>query len=419
MFGFLLVVNFVIIILALRQITFAPAAAQMALQLNNQMATLQPLLQDKNTDEINSILLQRFAAKEIIIDINPTLKKTPPLKFYRELHKNLLSKYITDVSINESEQVSKIWLKPSWSNNYWLGFAFQPFISKVTKMFLILFLALMFMSLLAAYFFSRYMLKPFKQLTHLAADLVHDQALDESHKIKGTTEVIEMTRLVKKSALKIQQLHKEKELLLAGVSHDLRTPLARMRLHAEFLSDNETRDSFIQNIEEMDHIIGDFVSFVRLGTLEEFEKTEVDDLIKKTIEPYSSHGTSILFSSNSTKTKLYLKPLSLKRMLVNIIDNAIKYGQPPIEIKTKLTDDKLTICVRDHGKGLSEQELKSIFEPFVMAQTTDNTYGSGLGLSIVAKLASQNKAKVWAENHTLGGLVVCIEFLFENNCQPL
>lgn len=410
MFGFLLVVNFIVIILALRQITFAPAAAQMALQLNNQMTSLKPMLQDKSIQNVKDTLLEIFPDREIIVDESPILKKTPALKFYRELHKKLLSENIIRVSINESEHTSKIWLKPAWNNSYWLGFTFQPFISKVSKMFLVLFMALMLMSLLAAYFFSRYMLKPFKQLAHMAADLVQDQPLDDSHQIKGTTEVIEMTRLVKKSALKIQQLHKEKELLLAGVSHDLRTPLARMRLQAEFLSDNEARDSFVHNIEEMDQIIGDFVTYVRLGTLEEFENTEVIELIKTTLEPYIHQGSEILFAPNQTTINLQLKPISVKRMLVNIVDNAIKYGKTPIEIQASLIDNKFLICIRDHGKGLSQQELKSVFEPFVMAQTTNNQYGSGLGLSIVKKLASQNKAKVWAENHTDGGLLVCLEF---------
>jgi len=410
MFGLLLLINFVIIILSMRQITFSPAARQMALQLNNQLISIKPLLINKNIDKVESIIQNIFPSGQIKVTQNPKAGKLPQLKFYQELEKQLKQQQIEGVLFKESKDEAMLWIKPTWAQNYWLGVTFQPFMKDVSRLFVIVIVVLLFLSLLAAYIFSRYMLKPLKQLAHVATDIAENKPMLKTIKDSGTTEVREIVKLVRLSAQKIQKLNKEKELLLAGVSHDLRTPLARMRLQAEFLSDEEARDNLIQDIEEMDQIIGDFVTYVRLGTTEKFQKSDLVLLIKESIKLYAKTGNNIEFNISDKSYIMSLKPLCIKRMLNNIFDNALKYGQAPVQVTIEQNNSEVIICIRDHGKGVDETELASVFDPFVMAQTKDNQYGSGLGLSIVKKLAQQNNAQVRAENHKNGGLQICIIF---------
>lgn len=409
MFGLLLVVNFMIIIAALRQLTIEPSATQMALFVNMQLSSIEKLLERKNFEEKQKIIVATFDSKQILIEKQPNAKEFPNLKFYRVLSQQILNNKSLPLKLEESEYASKIWIKPQWLDGYWLGIAFQPFIKNVSRLLKILIVTLLSLSLIAAYFFSRYMLKPFKQLAQMAVDIVEQKPSDEQLSISGTKEVKEIAQLVQVSAKKIQQLNKEKELLLAGVSHDLRTPLARMRLQAEFLTDMETQNSMVQDIEEMDAIIGDFVAYVRSGSFEETQNLDIGSIIQETIEQYLSTNKSIEFEHPKDAIFLDVKPLCLKRMLTNIIDNAYKYGKPPVQVEIEQQELSTLIHVVDHGDGLAEHEIDGVFEPFVLAHSTDNQYGSGLGLSIVKKMAQQINATVTAHNHSRGGLCVCIE----------
>lgn len=409
-FGLLLLFNFIVIVLSLRQFTITPAANQMAMQINNQITSLKPLLEDKNINEAKEVLYNLYPSNQISVTLNPKAQQLPRLKFYQVLENKLTVAGSKQVLIKESKINSLIFLKPKWMQDYWLSVSFQPFIQKVSNFILALIVALMLMSMFAAYFFSRYMLKPLKQLANMANDIVEDKKNVSDIQIKGTTEVQKIGHLVKNSAIQIQQLNKEKEMLLAGVSHDLRTPLARMRLQAEFLDDVEIRNSLVQEIEEMDNIIGDFVSFVRLGTIEECLRVDLVQLISESVNHYSENSHLIRWQTDIQSLQMPLKPISIKRMLSNIYDNAFKYGCPPVLISLEQSKNHVKICIRDHGEGVDDKEISEIFEPFFMAQQIDNQYGSGLGLSIVKKLAQQNNAQVHAENHKNGGLVICIDW---------
>ncbi len=399
-----------IIIAVLRQLTIEPSATQMALFFNMQLSSIEKLVEGKSLDEKKQIILETFGSKQIVVDQQPNARAFPNLKFYRVLSQQILKDKSLPLKLEESEKDSKIWIRPQWLDGYWLGIAFQPFINNVARLLRILIVTLLSLSLIAAYFFSRYMLKPFRQLALMAVNIVEQDSSDEQVTITGTKEVKEIAQLVQLSAQKIQQLNKEKELLLAGVSHDLRTPLARMRLQAAFMNDVESRNNFIQEIEEMDQIIGDFVTYVRSGTAEDFQEVNVVEIMNETLEQSSQLGKVAEFTNPKKDIMVFLKPLSFKRMLNNILDNAFKYGEPPVEVKLEENNNGVQINVIDHGKGVNEIELETIFEPFIMANNTDNQYGSGLGLSIVKKLAQQNNAVVSAHNHTQGGLLISIRF---------
>ncbi len=410
MFGLLLLVNFIILITTLRQVTIKPTANQLGQMINNQIHILQPLIENKDLIQAQRSINKLLGENEILLDPAPSAHAPLTLTFYKVLFQKLQTSNDRTILIEETETNARIWIKDPWMNQYWLGLRFQAFAAKISSWVLTLLLVSLFLSLLATYWFSRYMLKPFKQMTHMAEDIVSGVAIEDIAKVKASSEVNEIAKLVKDSALQIQQLNKEKEMLLAGVSHDLRTPLARMRIQAEFLNDEECKVSLVEDIEEMDHIIGDFVSFVRSGTVEEFTKTDVGVLIEESLHNFQKQDLEVSFNQPKAPILLNLKPLSFKRAINNIIENAFKYGKPPVNIFVLESQNKITIRIRDHGLGVDKNQLKSIFSPFVMANNKNNQYGSGLGLAIVEKLMQQNLATVSADNHPDGGLILSIQF---------
>ena len=408
MFGLLLLINFLVIVFFLRQLTINPAATQIGKTLYSQISTLNPLIINKTIIEAEHILNNNHLSSQITLKDKPLARALPDYKFYRTLTQVLKTGSIQDVLLQETDNGSTIWLKPQWLKDYWIGIGFQPFVNQVSQFFLYLVVILLALSLLAAYLFSRYMLKPFRELAQMAKDIVEQENTNKSIKLSGTHEVKEIAGLVKSSAEKIQKLNKDKELLLAGVSHDLRTPLARMRLQAEFLPTGENQKLLIQEIEEMDKIIGDFVSYVRSGTSEALTKFNLDTLILATIEKMHPYQNLFDYSAKNHALEVIIKPLSFKRMLINIYDNAIKYGKPPIKIWAEKQENCINIFILDNGNGLTKEQLATIFEPFVQVHSSDNIQGSGLGLSIVKKLAEQNNATVLATNHQTGGLLISI-----------
>ncbi len=417
LFGALLLLNFIIIIATLRALTISPSAAQMSSLLNMQLATLRVLLENKNQQQAQKIIANLGLSKKISLAQSPNAQKIPNLKFYRILATQLHKQKFSQVLSQAEAENSKIWIKPQWHSDYWLGFSFQPFVAQVTTFLSVLLVSLLLLSLLAAYFFSRYMLKPFKKLAEMATSIINNQEHSTDITLSGTTEVQAIAKLVKNSAEKIHKSNKEKELFLAGVSHDLRTPLARLRLQTEFLSDEAMQQDMVQEIQEMDAIIEDFINFVRLGSMEECEEINVETMVNQSILDFKKHQlkAEIILQQPQTKIIHKLKPLSCKRILSNLYENAYIYGKEPIIVTIQQQDNSFNICVKDAGNGVAKEDLENLFEPFFKTHNRHNKKGSGLGLSIVQKLAKQNNAKVHAKNSETGGLVVCLSFACESN----
>jgi two-component system osmolarity sensor histidine kinase EnvZ len=252
--------------------------------------------------------------------------------------------------------------------------------------------AVLLLSLAGAYLLVRRVNRPLRRLTDAAAALGRGespQPLPEA----GPAEVRTLTRTFNRMAGDLQRLEAERKLMLAGVSHDLRTPLARLRLAVEMLPQAEAAKGMTQDIEDMDAIIGQFLAFVREGAGEQAQPTDLNQLVRAAGERYARTGQTIALQLKPLPS-LSLRPTAAQRMVSNLIDNALKYGRTPgedraaVELHTWQQAGTVYLSVLDRGPGVPPDQVARLLQPFTREELArTGASGSGLGLAIVDRIA--------------------------------
>lgn len=202
----------------------------------------------------------------------------------------------------------------------------------------------------------------------------------------------------------------DRNLLLGGISHDLRTPLARLRLAVEMLPDNESfKSGMEQDIADMNAIIAQFLDFIRGAEGEEPNPGSLNDVIRDTASRYRREG-KFLQLDLGVLPKIKLRPLAMRRLLTNLIDNAYHYGGGNVQITTRVEQQRIILSVRDHGAGLPQGEAERLLRPFERLDVArGNQGGSGLGLAISARVARIHGGDLKLLNHPEGGLEARLE----------
>ena len=254
---------------------------------------------------------------------------------------------------------------------------------------------------------ARSLNRPLRRLARVALKVGRGEAVPVLDDSLGPTEIQAVNRAFNRMTSQLQQSQRDRALLLAGVSHDLRTPLTRLRLSAEFLNDEEMSQGIIADIEDMDAILDQFISFIRDGADEQPDYENLNDLIDEVAAKYPGEQLRI---RQKDLPRLMLKRLTVKRMLSNLITNALKYGAAPVEIDTALDDNALVLVVRDHGKGVREEDIPLLLQPFSRGEKARTLSGSGLGLAIVKRIVDMHHGEMALDTHPHGGLRVTIRF---------
>ena len=260
-------------------------------------------------------------------------------------------------------------------------------------------LAIVAMLLAAAYAFARYLARPLRQLNAAVDELGRGGApapLPES----GPSEIAAVNRRFNAMLSNLSQIERDRALLLAGVSHDLRTPLARLRLGVEMhgdAGDDGARAGMIADIEEMDRIVGQFLDFSRADEASERSVAELDPIVRACVERYVAAGRDVRFAGGSVRA-LPLKATAISRLCSNLLDNALAYGAPPVEVATADGPAHATIEVRDRGPGVAERDVERLKRPFTRASDArsrdDGAAGAGLGLAIVERIARMHGGRL-------------------------
>jgi two-component system, OmpR family, osmolarity sensor histidine kinase EnvZ len=192
--------------------------------------------------------------------------------------------------------------------------------------------------------------------------------------------------------------------MLSGISHDLRTPLTRLKLQLALLKQQDLAKKMGDDIEEMERMLNEYLEFSRHQKNEETEKVNLNSVIKEIIEKYEEKNISVHLKESLV---INIRPNSIKRCLMNLIDNGLSYGQK-VEIFTKKDNNYLVILVDDDGSGIPENEHQNVMKPFYRIDKSrgQNKSGVGLGLSIANDIIRSHGGNIDLEKSPLGGLRV-------------
>ncbi len=252
--------------------------------------------------------------------------------------------------------------------------------------------------------------KPLRRLARAAEQFGRDVPGTPFLPETGPTEVREAAQAFNRMQKSIRDFLDERERILAAVSHDLRTPLTRMRLRVEQL-DEGLRGPLQKDISELQQIMDTTIDIARSKN-ENVSMVDVASLIESLVEDRQDMGQPIqleerlqdpetLFSIPS----LSARPLSMKRCLANLMDNALRYGGNVV-VSVEERESMLAVIISDNGPGIPEADLEKVFEPFYRVERSRNrsTGGTGLGLSIARSMARLHDGDVILENRPEGGL---------------
>lgn len=270
------------------------------------------------------------------------------------------------------------------------------------------------LSTAAAWIFVRQLNYPLKTLERAA------QRIGQGHSVRlldtsGPAEIAEVYRAFNQMAQDVEQANSDRALLLAGVSHDLRTPLTRMRLSTELMSNAEPEltEGMIRDIEDMDAILDQFMAYIRDGSAEPCEPCDLNDLIREVVTPLVAAEQPIRLCLEPLP-ELALRRLSIKRVLNNLVENALNHGGAGVEISSHLEPDatqpQIVVSVLDRGPGLGESHGDELFTPFIRGDRARSTKGTGLGLAIVKRIADSNGINVRLLNRAGGGTEAQLRF---------
>lgn len=266
-------------------------------------------------------------------------------------------------------------------------------------MLLIYFLLVGLISLGLGWFLISRVLTPLSQLA-TAADVIGTNldavALDES----GPSEVARAARAFNRMQTRLKRLVQGQTEMLAAVSHDLRSAATRLQLRAELLDNESEREGMLRVVSDMRHMIESVLDFVRgVEPNETARRTDVLALLESMIEDLQEEGFPVHFSAQQDSVFMMCRPVSLRRCLQNIIDNAIKYGQQAW-VSCVVEPGYIRIIVEDQGPGVAEHELQNILKPFYRLDGSRNrdSGGIGLGLAITQNIVQLHGGKVLISN---------------------
>lgn len=254
--------------------------------------------------------------------------------------------------------------------------------------------------------------RPLRALAAAAAEIGAGKTpspLDEN----GPSEIRALSHAFNQMTADLKRMDTDRSVLLAGISHDLRTPLSRLRLGVEMLGeaqDDGLKPGMIEDIEDMDAIINQFLDFAREGTSEASRPGEdLNHIVSSVCDRFARTGQSIRTHLGALPP-LTLKPMATQRMVTNLVDNAVRYAGGEIDVMTERTGDCAIVRVLDRGPGIPAADLPRVMQAFTRLEASRaGGKGSGLGLAIVERAARMQGGSVKLIGREGGGLEARVE----------
>jgi signal transduction histidine kinase len=268
---------------------------------------------------------------------------------------------------------------------------------------------------LCTWYAVRLVTRPLARLTTVAEDLGSDMKAKRLTE-DGPAELACAARAFNAMQQRIAGYVAERIEILAAVSHDLQTPITRMRLRIELIADEKIQEKFRQDLDAMSALVKEGVTYARTlhGTTEPPRRVDARALLESLISDYEDAGHEVLLEGLIAEPIL-TRPNALRRILVNLIDNALKFASE-VRVRVQMDSGQFVVAILDNGPGISPDQLEAVFKPFYKLEDTEcrNPGGSGLGLAIAHQLAKAMDADLSLHNRTEGGLEARLTILMNS-----
>lgn len=264
---------------------------------------------------------------------------------------------------------------------------------------------------LAAWAGARWLTRPLRRLVQASAGLAealrrgrHPERLDEHD---GTREVRALAQEFNRMSAQLQRQYEARALMVAAISHDLRTPLTRLRMRLETIEDSALlRERAVADLREMNALIDSVLQVFRpqQGEGEPLQRLELGALLQALADDRAEQGEAVRFAGGQATVQA--RPLALRRVLDNLVGNALRYGQQAELSLAPQSDGSCLLHIDDHGPGIPPGLLEAVFEPFVRVEGSRqrSTGGTGLGLHIARSLCEGMAVSLSLHNRPEGGL---------------
>lgn len=402
---------------ALRAFEFEPRAIQTGRQIASQVNLSRAAL--INADAIARLSLLKTMAQEEGLRIIPRESTDKyvtmdgdamTVDIARELRQRLGAETVVAKQVNGNKG---LWIAFEMDGDpYWFLTDLERFNTAGGKTWIIWLAVAAALSLMGAALIARRINRPLKALSFAASRVregnFNASRLDET---VHTSEIREVNIGFNRMAQRLAKLDQDRALMLAGISHDLRTPLARLRLEAELsVSDLEARAHMAADITQLDAIIDKFLDYAKPDIVS-LMPVPLNDIVLACVRPFMDKPDTRIRLQIEEGIEVLAEEVELGRILSNLLENARKYGKSPdsgvanIEVSAIARDQWVFIKVRDHGIGVDPDQIANLTKPFFRgeaARTAAN--GAGLGLAIVEKTIQRMGGAFALNNSTTGGL---------------
>lgn len=260
-----------------------------------------------------------------------------------------------------------------------------------------------------AVLFLRNQVRPIRKLA-IAAERFGKGRDVAGFKPEGATEVRQAGRAFLEMRDRIRRQIEQRTAMLAGVSHDLRTPLTRMKLQTAMMGNGPDVEALADDIRTMERMIGGYLDFVRGEGDEAAEETDLSALAEKIVQDARRAGAPVA-ARIERGIILPLRPLAIERCLSNLLGNARRYARSIVQLEISRSADGIQILVDDDGPGIPPERYEDVFKPFYRVDSSRNidTGGVGLGLPIAREVAHAHGGRITLHKSPLGGLRVQVE----------
>lgn len=363
---------------------------------------------------------QAYEARIVADQERPFTGAPPQGPLLVELERRLKGELGPETELRIQPRLHLLWIKlVAGDRAYWAGFRLPPRPGEGAPSRALEWSVLIMAVLLAsAYAFARYLARPLRQLNEAVASVGQGKSpppLPES----GPSEIVNLNRGFNQMLSNLRQIEQDRAVLLAGISHDLRTPLARLRLGIEVgTSDDKARQGMVDDIEEMDRIISQFLDFARDGQESALEECDPGDIVATVVARHRRAGRDLSFTRGELP-RVALRTTAFERLVSNLVDNALRHGGAPVAITSRVEDRSIVLEVADRGPGVPSDQVDYLKRPFTRGDPArSGAAGAGLGLAIVERIARLHRGRLELLPREGGGMIARVSIPIGTGASP-